>query len=107
MSEKATPPPWEIAPEGTYPTEEGYKILGPSRKTKAGHDVRYYVAQFMTKADAELIVRAQHMNELVEAAKDLLTHSGFDYDPSDFDEDDKAKERRVRTILSKIMGSHE
>jgi hypothetical protein len=70
-------------------------------------NLRHILAAFHgpdREANAKLFLRAQHMDELVEAATDLLTHCGFDYDPSDIDETDKAKERRVRAILAKIQG---
>ena len=42
--------------------------------------------------------------ELVEAAKTLLTHSAFDVDPQDCDEEDRAKERALRVALAKMEG---
>jgi hypothetical protein len=66
-------------------------------------NLRHILAAFHgpdREANAALFL---HMAELVEAATDLLTHCGFDYDPSDIDEEDKAKERRLRAIIAKIQ----
>ncbi len=51
-----TPGPWEVAEAGTYPDDEGAKVLGPASANSRGNRVRYYVAQFCTR-DARRIAR--------------------------------------------------
>lgn len=99
MTDQPTKGPWELAPEGTYPAGEGYKVLGPWFETKAGHKTRCYVAQFMTKADAQFLVRAQHMDELVDAATNMVGY----YCPGANPYADEAW-NNLRTILAKIDG---
>ena len=60
MSAKWTPGPWEVAKKGTYPDDEGCKVLGPD-----GYP-RYYVAQFIKDADVDLISAAPDLYDALE-----------------------------------------
>jgi hypothetical protein len=70
LEKAATSGPWEKAPEGSYPSDEAAKVLGPQKHNRAGHPVRYYAAQFPSEEDAALIVAMRNaLPELIRLAR--------------------------------------
>lgn len=69
---KFTPGPWEIAADGTYPPDEGRKVLGARQHNSAGEPVRYAVAQFIDDRDVHLIVAAPDLYEALNGLEPLF-----------------------------------
>ena len=56
---KWLPGPYEVAKRGTYPDDEGFKVLAPEQINSEGNPYRLYVAQFVkSEAEAKLFAAA-------------------------------------------------
>ena len=59
MTEKWMKGPYEVAKRGTYPADEGFKVMAPEQVNSQGKSYRLYVAQFVkSEAEANLFAAA-------------------------------------------------
>jgi hypothetical protein len=62
--------PYEVAKRGTYPADEGFKVIAPEQINSKGKPYRLYAAQFIpSEAEAHLFAAAP---ELYEALYNLV-----------------------------------
>jgi hypothetical protein len=73
MSEtKWTPGPYEVAKRGTYPDDEGFKVMAPPAVNSEGNPYRLYMAQFVkSEAEANLFAAAPELYEALALIEEL------------------------------------
>ena len=68
MTEKWMKGPYEVAKRGTYPADEGFKVMAPEQVNSQGKSYRLYVAQFVkSEAEANLFAAAPDLYEALNA----------------------------------------